>query len=63
MSRLVLTRGVGDEVIIHEDGETLCKIFITRIDRGNVRLSFEASKKVRIDRKEIFESKTKRGEV
>lgn len=63
MSRLVLTRSAGNEVVIHEDGEILCKIFITRVERGNVRMSFEASKNVRIDRKEIFDSKIERGEV
>lgn len=63
MSRLVLTRSAGGEVVIHENGEVKCRIFITRVERGSVRLSFEASDNVRIDRKEIYESKLERGEI
>lgn len=52
MSRLVLTRKVGDSVIIHMDDETICKLTVNRIDRNQVRISFEADTKVKIDRSE-----------
>ncbi len=53
MTRLVLTRKLDDEVIIHDSHGTLATIKISKIDRNQVRLTFEADEKIRIDRKEI----------
>jgi carbon storage regulator CsrA len=52
MSRLVLTRKIGESVIIHKDDETLCKLSVNRIDRNQVRISFEADPEIKIDRSE-----------
>ncbi len=53
MTRLVLTRKLDDEVVIHDSHGTLATIKISKIDRNQVRLTFEADEKIRIDRKEI----------
>ena len=52
MSILVLTRKIGESVIIHKDDETLCKLSVNRIDRNQVRISFEADPEIKIDRSE-----------
>jgi len=54
MSRLVLTRKLGESVIIHKDNKTVVKLTVNRIDRNQVRISFEADKEVKIDRSEIL---------
>lgn len=58
MTRLVLTRKIDEEIIISNDKQkVVCSIAVSKIDRNNVRLSFEAETDLRIDRKEVFESK------
>tara|TARA_R110001592_G_scaffold85690_1_gene253213 strand:+ start:169 stop:357 length:189 start_codon:yes stop_codon:yes gene_type:complete len=57
MSRLVLTRKTGEEVIVHDYGGIITTIKITKVEGNQVRLSFEANEEVYIDRKEIFEKK------
>ena len=58
MTRLVLTRKIDEEIIISNDKQKVfCSIAVSKIDRNNVRLSFEAEPDLRIDRKEVFESK------
>lgn len=58
MTRLVLTRKIDEEIIIsNSNKKVLCSIAVSKIDRNNVRLSFEAEPDLRIDRKEVFESK------
>ena len=58
MTRLVLTRKIDEEIIISNDKQkVVCSIAVSKIDRNNVRLSFEAEPDLRIDRKEVFESK------
>ena len=58
MTRLVLTRKVDEEVIISKSNKRVrCSIAVSKIDRNNVRLSFEAEPDLLIDRKEVFESK------
>lgn len=54
MSRLVLTRKTNESVVIHKDGDTMVVLNVTRIDRNQVRLSFEADTDIKIDRSEIF---------
>ena len=58
MTRLVLTRKIDEEIIISNDKQkVVCSIAVSKIDRNNVRLSFEAEADLRIYRKEVFESK------
>lgn len=58
MTRLVLTRKIDEEIIISNGNKkVVCSIAVSKIDRNNVRLSFEAEPDLRIDRKEVFESK------
>jgi len=54
MSRLVLTRKLNEEIVIHNDDGVLANIKISRIDRNQVRITFEADSAVKIDRQEIF---------
>jgi carbon storage regulator CsrA len=55
MPRLVLTRKLDQEVIIHRNKDILAKIKVSKIDRNQVRLTFEADLNLSIDRLEIFE--------
>lgn len=50
---LVLTRRVGDKLLIGKDVE----VMVTRITDGQVRLSIDAPKEVAILRKEILDRK------
>ena len=54
MSRLALTRKTNESVVIHKDNDTIAVLNVTRIDRNQVRLSFEADTDIKIDRSEIF---------
>lgn len=54
MSRLVLTRKTNESVVIHKDNDTVVVLNVNRIDRNQVRLSFEANTDVKIDRSEVF---------
>lgn len=64
MTRLVLTRKTDEEVIISDtSGSVVCSITVNKVDRGNVRLCFEADSDLRIDRKEVFLSKKKNNEL
>jgi carbon storage regulator CsrA len=55
MSRLVLTRKINEKVIIHNDNGVLAEVKISKIDRNQIRLTFEADHNVKIDRQEVFE--------
>jgi carbon storage regulator CsrA len=55
MSRLVLTRKIDEEIIIHNDAGVLAKVKVSKVDRNQVRLTFEASSDIKIDRLEIFQ--------
>lgn len=51
---LVLSRKVGEKVIVFlPDGETLV-VCVTETDRGHVRLGFDAPKSLRIYREELI---------
>ena len=54
MSRLVLTRKINEEVVLHDPRGIIAKIKISKIDRNQVRLTFEAETEVNIDREEVF---------
>jgi carbon storage regulator CsrA len=56
MSRLVLTRKINEQIVIHDDDNgVLARVKISKVDRNQVRLTFEADSKIRIDRQEVFE--------
>jgi len=55
MSRLVLTRKKEQTVVIHNDEGILTSVKVTRIDKNQVRLTFEADSNVKIDREEIYQ--------
>lgn len=57
MPRLVLTRKINEQVIIHDDDGILTKVKVSKIDRNQVRLTFEAGEEIRIDRQEVFDKK------
>jgi len=54
MPRLVLTRKLSENVIMHNDSGILATIKVSRITKNQVRLSFEADENVKIDREEIY---------
>ena len=57
MSRLVLTRKINEQVVVHDDNGILARVKVSRVDRNQVRLTFEAGKEIRIDRQEVFDQK------
>ena len=58
MPRLVLTRKLDEEVIIHDEQGVLAKVKVSKVDRNQVRLTFEAPEDIKIDRLEIFKKAT-----
>ena len=50
MSRLVLTQKATDTITLEKDDEQLAVITVGKIDRNQVRLTFEADPAVRIHR-------------
>jgi carbon storage regulator CsrA len=59
MSQLVLTRKVNESVIMHKNGDVIAKLKISKIDRNQVRITFNADKEIHIDREEIFTTNKK----
>lgn len=57
MSRLVLTRKLGESVVIHCDDEIIAEIKVNRVDRNQTRLVITADTKIKIDRQESYLSK------
>jgi carbon storage regulator CsrA len=56
MPRLVLTRKINEQIVIHDDDNgVLARVKISKVDRNQVRLTFEAGSEIRIDRQEVFE--------
>tara|TARA_Y100001938_G_scaffold45861_1_gene63677 strand:+ start:1211 stop:1402 length:192 start_codon:yes stop_codon:yes gene_type:complete len=60
MSRLVLTRKLGESAVIHSKNKTVAVITVNKIDRNQVRLTFEADQDVLIDRSEVYTPSTKK---
>lgn len=54
MSRLVLSRKIEESVVIHDENGVLATIKVSKVDRNQVRLTFEADNMISIDREEIF---------
>ena len=61
MPRLVLTRRLDECVVVHDNGDVIVTIKLSRIDRNSVRLAFVAEPEVSIDRQEIFDQHYLRG--
>mgnify|MGYP003919971775 CR=1 FL=1 len=55
MSRLVLTRKLNESVVVHQDDKVLLAVKVSKIDRNQVRLAFDADQDIKIDRREVFE--------
>jgi len=55
MSRLVLTLKLDGQVVIHNDNGVLAKVKLSKVDRNQVRLTFEADLDIKIDRQEVFD--------
>jgi carbon storage regulator CsrA len=56
MSRLVLTRKTDESVVIQKNDEIIASIKVSRIDRNQVRLAFDAERDIKIDREEVFKN-------
>lgn len=54
MSRLVLTRKVNETVVVQKDDEVILNVKVSKIDRNQVRLAFDADKDIKIDREEVL---------
>ena len=54
MSRLVLTRKTNETIVVHKNDDTLLTMKITKIEKNQVRIMFEASREIKIDREEIL---------
>ena len=54
MPRLVLTRKLNEKIILHDDDGVLAEVKISKVDRNQVRLTFEADESIKIDRQEVF---------
>jgi carbon storage regulator CsrA len=54
MSRLVLTRKLNESVVVHQDNKVLLSVKVSKIDRNQVRLAFDADNDIKIDRQEVY---------
>ena len=50
-----MTRKLNESVVVHEDDQVLLAVKVSKIDRNQVRLAFDAEKKVKIDRQEVYD--------
>ena len=59
MTNLVLTRRKKEGIVIHIPNlnEVLCEITITNLGPKQVKLAFNANPEVKLDRKEIYDTK------
>ena len=59
MSMLVLTRKLDEEVVIHDNGNVLMSVKVSKVSKNNVRLAFESDSEIPldVDRIEIYNSK------
>ena len=59
MSNLILTRRKKEGVIIYKDDEVIAEVVVTSLGPKQCKLGFVAKENVKIDRKEIYETKNK----
>jgi len=59
MSRLVLTRKLDEEVVIHDGGNILMSVKVSKVNKNSVRLAFSSNNEIPldVDRIEIYHSK------
>ena len=57
---LILTRKKGSKVYVHDGTEVVCVVTVTDISTSQVKLGFEASSNIKIDREEVFNAKIKK---
>ena len=57
---LILTRKKGSKVYVHDGAEVVCVVTVTDISTSQVKLGFEASSNIKIDREEVFNAKIKK---
>ena len=59
MSRLVLTRKLDEEVVIHDGGNILMSVKVSKVNKNSVRLAFSSNSEIPldVDRIEIYHSK------
>ena len=57
--RLVLTRKLDEEVVIHMGGQELARFKVHEISKGQVRIAFQAENSVQIDRLERYKNENK----
>jgi carbon storage regulator CsrA len=57
---LILTRKVGEEVVVTLPSGDELSLFVTRIIQGTVKLGFVAPDHIKIDRREVLDLKTKK---
>lgn len=50
-----MTRKLNESVVVHQDDKILLAVKVSKIDRNQVRLAFDADTKVKIDRQEVFD--------
>lgn len=55
MSRLVLTRKLNESVVVHQDDKVLLAVKVSKVDRNQVRLAFDADHDIKIDRREVYD--------
>ena len=52
--RLVLSRRLDEEIVVHEKGRELLRFKISGLTKGQVRIAFQADPSIQINRSEIF---------
>ena len=58
MNNLILTRRKKESVVIYNKDGVLVKIIVTSLGSKQVKLAFEAENNIKIDRQEVYDSKT-----
>jgi carbon storage regulator CsrA len=56
---LILTRKVGEKIVVHDSSSELelCTITVTQVSNKQCKLGFEADPTIRIDREEVYLNK------
>ncbi len=57
MSKLVLTRKMNQEIVLHDSNGIIATIAVVKLESNQVRLAFDANQDVFIDRKEVYNKK------
>jgi len=50
-----LTRKLNESVVVHQDDKVLLAVKVSKIDRNQVRLAFDADHDIKIDRREVYD--------